>query len=157
MLGWTGLCIRGLSKRDITILGYHYPPSLQAYLTAGSGGKEEEGKRVESGKMEKSKPIIILPPFEFIYFSNCLQCLLMSCLIKTLSEYILSKFGAEGQLVDELQDCIRKWGPRMTSSSLSWDICSSPSEGSEITPWIMSWLYNAPWMSQCWTCPTVRK
>ena len=155
MLGWTRLCIQGLSKRgswDITT-HIHYRPTWQLRME----GKKKV-KRVESGKMEKGKPIIILLPFEFIYFSNCLQCLLMSCLIKTLFQYILSEFGAEGQLVDELQDCIRKWGLRMTSSSLSWDICSSPSsEGSEITPWIMSWLYNAPWVSQCWTCPTVRK
>lgn len=67
MLGWTGLYIKGLSKGAPGT-------SLHALMTglfdrAGNGGN---GWKL--GRRRKQKPIIILLLFEFIYFSNCLQC-----------------------------------------------------------------------------------
>lgn len=72
MLGWTGLYTKGLSKRiswDIVTCS-HYRPVWQSW-----GWRERrERKGWDLERLKKQKPVIILFPFEFTYFSNCLQC-----------------------------------------------------------------------------------
>lgn len=120
MLGWTRLCIQGLSKRGV--LGISLPTFITGLLDSWEWRERREREKGWNLGRWKEKTHYNSAPIWIHIFQYCLQCLLMSCLIKTLLVYFLSEFGAEGQLVDELQDCIRKWGLRMTSSNLSWDI-----------------------------------
>lgn len=71
-LGWARLYIKGSLKGALGTLLHVLITDL--YDRAGDGGKGEGKKRWGLGRPKKQNPIIILFPFEFTYFSNCLQC-----------------------------------------------------------------------------------